>query len=56
MDRNIRIIEGIDRIELFWNLDVNLNLIKQATGSDIFQREDELVPKAGPDMDGFSEE
>ena len=56
MDRKIRIIDGIDRIELFGNLDVNLNLIKEATGAEIFQREDELVLKAGPDMDGFSEE
>ena len=56
MERKIRIIDGIDRIELFGNLDVNLNLIKEATGAEIFQREDELVLKAGPDMDGFSEE
>ena len=56
MDRKIRIIDGIDRIELFGNLDVNLNLIKEATGVEIFQREDELVLKAGPDMDGFQED
>ena len=56
MDRKIRIIDGIDRIELFGNLDVNLNLIKEATGVEIFQREDELVLKAGPDMEGFSED
>ena len=46
MDRKIQIIDGIDRIELFGNLDVNLNLIKEATGVDIIQRDDELVLKA----------
>lgn len=56
MDRKIRIIDGIDRIELFGNLDVNLNLIKEATGAEIFQREDELLIKAGPGMDGLTDE
>ena len=40
MERKVRIIEGIDRIELFGNLDVNLNLIKEAAGVEIFQRRD----------------
>ena len=43
MDRKIQIIDGIDRIELFGNLDVNLNLIKEATGVEIIQRDNELV-------------
>ena len=43
MDRKIQIIDGIDRVELFGNLDVNLNLIKEATGVEIIQRDNELV-------------
>ena len=46
MDRKIKIKEEIDRVELFGNLDVNLDLIKEATGVDIFQRNDELILKA----------
>ena len=46
MDRKIKINEDIDRVELFGNLDVNLDLIKEATGVDIFQRNDELILKA----------
>lgn len=46
MDRKIQIVQEIDRIELFGNLDVNLDLIKEATGVDIFQRDNELIFKA----------
>ena len=46
MDRKIKINEDIDRVELFGNLDVNLDLIKEATGVSIFQRNDELILKA----------
>lgn len=46
MDRKIQIVQEIDRIELFGNLDVNLNMIKEATGVDIFQRDNELIFKA----------
>ncbi len=46
MDRKIQIVQEIDRIELFGNLDVNLDLIKDATGVDIFQRDNELIFKA----------
>lgn len=46
MDRKIKINEDIDRVELFGNLDVNLDLIKEATGVDVFQRNDELILKA----------
>lgn len=46
MDRKIQIVQDIDRVELFGNLDVNLDLIKEATGVDIYQREDELILKA----------
>ena len=45
MDRRIQIPDEIDRIELFGNLDSNLELIKEATGVDIFQRDDGLVLK-----------
>ena len=43
MDRKIKINEDIDRVELFGNLDVNLDLIKEATGVSVFQRNDELI-------------
>ena len=46
MDRKIKINENIDRVELFGNLDVNLDLIKEATGVSVFQRNDELILKA----------
>ena len=46
MDRKIKINEDIDRVELFGNLDVNLDLIKEATGVSVFQRNDELILKA----------
>lgn len=46
MDRKIEIVQDIDRVELFGNLDVNLDLIKEATGVNIFQRDDELILKA----------
>lgn len=45
MDKKIQIVQGIDRVELFGNLDVNLELIREATGVGIFQREDELILK-----------
>lgn len=46
MDRKIQITEEIDRRELFGNLDVNLEYIKEATGAEIFQRDDGLIIKA----------
>ena len=45
MDRKIQITEEIDRRELFGNLDVNLDMIKEATGVEIFQRDDALTLK-----------
>ena len=45
MDRKIQLVEEIDRIELFGNLDANLELIKEATAVDIFQRDNELILK-----------
>ena len=56
MERKVRIIEGIDRIELFGNLDVNLNLIKEAAGVEIFQRGDELTLKTGAGKEAASDE
>ncbi len=46
MDRKIQIVQDIDRVELFGNLDVNLDLIREATGVSVFQRDDELILKA----------
>lgn len=45
MERKLQIPSEIDRIELFGNLDVNLTLIREATGVDIFQRDDGLILK-----------
>lgn len=45
MDKKIQIVQEIDRVELFGNLDVNLDLIREATGVGIFQRDDELILK-----------
>ncbi len=45
MDRKIQITEEIDRRELFGNLDVNLDMIREATGVEIFQRDDALTLK-----------
>ena len=50
MERKITIPETIDRIELFGNLDSNLEAIRQATGVDIFQRDDGLILK-GENLD-----
>ncbi len=41
--KKIRIADDVDRIELFGNMDVNLNLIQQSTGVEIFQRDDCLL-------------
>ena len=41
----MQISSEIDRTELFGNLDVNLNLIKEATGVEMIQREDQLILK-----------
>ena len=46
MDRRIEIVQDIDRVELFGNLDLNLDLIREATGVSVFQRDDELILKA----------
>ncbi len=46
MDKKFRIREGIDRRELFGNLDVNLDYIREVTSADIIQRDDELIIKA----------
>lgn len=46
MDRKIQIVPEIDRVELFGNLDANLDVIREATGVEIFQRDDGLIFKA----------
>ncbi|MEF9921288.1 MAG: PhoH family protein [Anaerovoracaceae bacterium] len=43
--RKVKIEDTIDRRELFGNLDVNLNIIQENTGVEIFQREDSLILK-----------
>ena len=43
MEKRIKIIDGIDTKELFGNLDLNMKLVKEATGVDVVQRGDELV-------------
>jgi len=43
LERKVQILQEIDRVELFGNLDANLELIKEATGVGIFQRDDELI-------------
>ena len=45
MERKIQISSEIDRTELFGNLDVNLNLMQEATGVEMIQREDYLILK-----------
>jgi len=46
LDRKLQIAEEVDRIELFGNFDSNLDLIREATGVEIFQRDDNLILKA----------
>ena len=41
--KRIQIEDDIDRIELFGNMDANLNLIQDNTGVEIFQRDDCLL-------------
>ena len=41
--KTVKIDDGIDRRELFGNLDVNLNLIAEATGTEIYQRDNDLL-------------
>ena len=43
-------LQEIDRAMLFGNLDVNLDIIREATGVDILQRDDGLVFKADENM------
>ena len=41
--KRILIEDDVDRIELFGNMDANLNLIQESTGVEIFQRDDCLL-------------
>ncbi|MGN0657986.1 MAG: PhoH family protein [Emergencia sp.] len=41
--KKIQIEDDVDRVELFGNLDANLNLIQESTGVEIFQRDDCLL-------------
>lgn len=41
--KKIQIEDDVDRIELFGNMDTNLNAIQESTGVEIFQRDDCLL-------------
>ena len=43
MEKKIKVLDGVDRVELFGNLDSNLKMIKDATGVDVIQRGDEII-------------
>ena len=43
MEKKIKIIEGIDTKELFGSMDLNMKLVKEATGVDVVQRGEELL-------------
>ena len=49
MERKILLSSEIDRTELFGNLDVNLDLIQEAAGVEIIQRDDQLILKGDSD-------
>ena len=49
MERKVQILKEIDRAELFGSLDANLDMIREATGVDIFQRDDGLTIIASGD-------
>ena len=46
LEKKIEITQEIDRRELFGNLDVNLDIIKEETGVEIFQRDNTLILRA----------
>ena len=50
MDRKVQINQDIDRIELFGNFDANLDLVREATGVDIFQRDDDVILKTREEL------
>ncbi len=50
MEKHIEIPPDIERAELFGNLDSNLDLIRQATGVEIFERDDGLLLRAETDL------
>lgn len=50
MDRKVQINQDIDRVELFGNFDANLDLIREATGVDVFQRDDDIILKTREEL------
>ena len=50
MDRKVQINQDIDRIELFGNFDANLDLVREATGVDVFQRDDDIILKTREEL------
>ena len=45
--KKIQIEDDVDRIELFGNMDANLNLLREHTGTEIFQRDNCLLLRGG---------
>lgn len=45
--KKIQIDDSVDRAELLGSLDANLNLIRESTGTEIFQRDDCLLLRGG---------
>ena len=43
LEKKIKVADGIDTKELFGNLDLNMKLVREATGVEVVQRGDELV-------------
>lgn len=43
LEKRIQVAEGIDRAELFGNMDCNLKMIKESTGVDVTQREGFII-------------
>ena len=43
LEKRIQVADGIDRAELFGNMDCNLKMIKESTGVDVTQREGFII-------------
>ncbi len=56
LKNKIQLIENIDRRELMGNLDEHLRLISEATGVEIFERDDQFTLKAGKELNLLEED
>ena len=45
--KKVELSDDVDRAALFGTLDANLKMITEATGTEIFQRDDGLTLKGG---------